>query len=231
MGFNADVAAEYDQWYRRPEGQYADALEKELFLRLVQPREGQSLLEVGCGTGHNLEFFDGLGLEIAGNDPSRHMLELAARRLGPRVRLSQGQAEGLGFDDDSFDIVALITVLEFVSDPVEALKEAARVAKLKVYLGILNKASMLGIARRAKGRFRESIYNQARFYTIWEIEQMVRSVLGPVPLTWQSVLFFPLGWHRYCQRADRLLSFGRNPLGAFLGICIAQRDTQEVANR
>ena len=224
MGFDINVATEYDQWYRRPEGQYADAVEKELFLRLVEPQEGQSLLEVGCGTGHNLDFFSGLGLEVAGIDPSRHMLELAARRLGPRVRLSRGQAEALSFDNDSFDIVALITVLEFVSDPLEALKEAARVAKVKVYLGVLNKASILGIARRAKGRFRESIYNQARFYTMWEIEEMVTMVLGQVPLTWESALFFPLGWHRYCQRADRLLSFRGNPFGAFLGICVATEE-------
>lgn len=220
MGFNADVAAEYDRWYRRPEGQYADALEKELFLRLVQPRGGQSLLEVGCGTGHNLEFFRGLGLEVAGIDPSEPMLELAARRLGAGVRLSPGRAEGLSFDDDSFDIVALITVLEFLPDPAAALKEAARVARQKVYLGVLNKTSILGIARRLKGRFRESIYNQARFYAVWEIEGMVAKVLGRVPLTWESVLFFPLGWHRYCHSVDRFLSFRRNPFGAFIGICV-----------
>jgi len=66
MGFDATTAAKYDQWYRNPKGQYADAQEKELFLRLVQPRKGQSLLDIGCGTGHNLEFFMELGLDVTG---------------------------------------------------------------------------------------------------------------------------------------------------------------------
>jgi len=220
LGFEADVAAKYDDWYRRPEGRYADALERELFLRLVQPRKGQSLLEIGCGTGHNLEFFRGLGLEVAGVDPSEHMLEIAGKKLQAGVTLSLGQAEELNFGDGSFDIVTLITVLEFCSDPAEALKEAARVAREKVYLGVLNKASLLAIVRRVKGRFRESVYNQAKFYTIWAIERMVKRELENVPLSWGSILLFPLGWHRYCHKADRLLSFRRTPFGAFLGICI-----------
>ena len=220
MGFDADVAAKYDQWYQTSEGQHADALEKELFLRLVQPQRGQSLLEVGCGTGHNLEFFRELGLDVTGVDSSEPMLQMAARRLGSGARVFHGQANGLGVADNSFDIVALITLLEFLSDPAGALKEAARVSREKVYIGVLNKASILGITRRVEGKFRKSIYNQARFYTIWEIEAMARRVLDRVSLTWESVLFFPLGWHRYCHRIDRFLSFRWNPFGAFLGICI-----------
>ncbi len=29
-----------------------------------------------------------------------------------------------------------------------------------------------------------------------------------------------LGWHHYCHKADRSLSFRKNPFGAFPGICI-----------
>jgi ubiquinone/menaquinone biosynthesis C-methylase UbiE len=222
MSFDAGVAAKYDQWYQRSAGQYADALEKELFLRLVQPQKGQSLLEVGCGTGHNLRFFRELELDVTGIDSSEPMLQAAARRLGPGAKLSLGQANELGFADNSFDIVAIITVLEFLSDPAGALKEAARVSRGKIYIGVLNKTSFLGISRRVEGKFRESIYNQAKFYTIWEIAKMVRRVLDKVSLTWESVLFFPLRWHRYGHRVDRFLSFQRNPFGAFLGICITK---------
>ena len=222
MEFNADVASKYDEWYQRPEGKYADALEKELFLRLVQPQKGQSLLEVGCGTGHNLEFFKELGLDVTGIDSSKPMLQIAASRLGSGVKLSLGKANRLEFDDNSFDIVALITILEFIPDPAEALKEAARVTREKVYIGVLNKASILGITRRVESGFRKSIYNHARFYTSWEIERMVKGALDKVSLTWESILLSPLGWHRYCHRIDRSLSFHRNPFGAFLGICITK---------
>ena len=226
--YDAEAAAKYDDWYRKPEGRYADSMEKELFLRLVQPQKGQTLLEVGCGTGHNLEFFRELGLELAGVDPSEPMLEIAVSKLKSDVGLSLGWAERLSFADKSFDIVALITVLEFCSDPAEALREAARVAREKVYLGVMNKVCLLDITRRVKGKFRESIYNQVRFYTIWELKRMVKRELGSVGLTWESALFFPLKSHRFCCRADRLLSFRRNPFNAFLSVCITRGEDSQA---
>ena len=211
-------ATEYELWYQTPEGRYADTLEKELFLRLLQPKLGQSVLDIGCGTGNNLAFFKELELKAAGIDASKPMLDIASKKLGTDAELYWGHAEELPFDNDSFDIVTLITVLEFVSDPTKVLKEAGRVARVQIYLGILNKISLLGINRRIKGKFRDSIYNQAKFYSVWEIEAMVRRAIGKVPLEWRTTLFFPLIWHKYIRRLDRLLPSVNNPFGAFLGV-------------
>ena len=60
------------------------------------------------------------------------MLQMAAKRLGPETRFLLGKADRLAFDNNSFDIVALITVLEFLPDPVGALKETIRVSREKV---------------------------------------------------------------------------------------------------
>ena len=203
---------------KRPEGQYADNLEKGLFLKLVQPKSGQSVLDIGCGTGHNLAFFKELELKAAGIDMSKPMLDIASNTLGSDAELYWGHAEELPFGNNSFDIVTLITVLEFVSDPIQVLKEASRVAREQIYLGILNKISLPGINHRIKGKFRDSIYNQARFYSIWEIEAMVRRAIGKVPLEWQSTLFSPLSWHKYIRWFDRRLPSANNPFGAFLGV-------------
>ncbi len=213
-----DRATQYEFWYQTPQGQYADTLEKKLFLKLVQPKSGQSVLDVGCGTGRNLSFFKELELREAGIDASKPMLDIASKKLGTDAELYWGHADELPFDNDSFDIVTLITVLEFVADPTEVLKEADRVARAQIYLGILNKISLLAINRRIKGKFRDSIYNQAKFYSIWEIEAMVRRAIGKVPLEWQSTLFFPLSWHKYIHRLDRLMPYANNPFGAFLGV-------------
>lgn len=213
-----DQAAQYEPWYQMPEGQYADTLEKKLFLKLVQPKSGQSVLDIGCGTGHNLAFFKELGLKAAGIDASKPMLDIASQKLGTSAELYWGHAEELPFDNNSFDIVTLITVLEFVPDPTEVLKEAGRVARVQIYLGILNKISLLGINRRIMGKFRDSIYNRAKFYSIWEIEAIVRRAIGKVPLEWRTTLFFPLSWHKYMYWLDRLLPSVNNPFGAFLGL-------------
>lgn len=219
-------AREYEHWYQTPEGRYADTLEKALFLRLIQPKFGQSLLDIGCGTGNNLAFFKKLGLKAIGIDNSKPMLDIAAKKLGTEAELHLGRAEKLPFDNDSFDIVTLITVLEFAPDPIKMLKEAARVARAQVYLGILNKTSLLAISRRIKGKFRGSIYNRAKFYSIWEIEAMVTRTVGKVPLRWQSTLFFPLSWHKYIHQLDRLLSLANNPFGAFLSVKL---DVEKIA--
>jgi ubiquinone/menaquinone biosynthesis C-methylase UbiE len=211
-------AAEYELWYQTPQGRYADTLEKSLFLRLVRPKLGQSVLGVGCGTGHNLAFFKELGLKATGIDISKPMLDIAAKKLGSEVELYRGHAEELPFDNDSFDIVTLITVLEFIPDPTKVLREAARVAREQIYLGLLHKTSLLAIIRRIKGSFRDSIYNRAKFYSIWGIEGLVKRALGDLPLDWRSTLLLPLSWHKYTHWLDSLLSLTNNPFGAFLGI-------------
>lgn len=213
-----DHAAQYALWYQTPEGQYADNIEKELFLKLVQPKSGQSVLDIGCGTGHNLAFFKELELKAAGIDISKSMLDIASKKLSTEAELYWGYAEQLPFRNNSFDIVTLITVLEFVSNPIKVLNEASRVARELIYLGILNKISLPGINRRIKGKFRDSIYNQARFYSIWEIEAMVIRAIGKVPLEWRSTLFSPLSWHKYIRWFDRRLPSANNPFGAFLGV-------------
>lgn len=217
--FGAKTASGYDQWFQTPGGRYADRMEQELFLRLVRPRPGQSLLEVGCGTGHNLEFFQSLGLKVAGIEPSPAMLEIATRRL-PGVPLLQARAENLPFRDNSFDLVALITVLEFLPEPLRALREAERVAAGKLYLGVLNRTSLLGVIRRIKAKFTESTYRQATFYTIGEVKRLLEEIEEKPHLAWGSVLHFPLSGHRLFGGLDRFLSFRRSPFGAFLGICL-----------
>ncbi|MCD6452743.1 MAG: class I SAM-dependent methyltransferase [Dehalococcoidales bacterium] len=222
MAFDNQLAAKYDRWYQEPKGRYCDAMEKELFQRLVQPRRGESLLEVGCGTGHNLKFFRGLGLDITGTDISDAMLQIAAHQLGAEARLSRQPASHLSFGDNSFDIVVLITALEFMADPIAALKEAARVSRDRLYIGTLNKLSTLGINRRLKGKLKPSVYNQAQFYNIGEIKGMLSKALDNARFDWASALFIPLRWYQHWGRLDRSLSFHHNPLGAFLGICVVK---------
>lgn len=219
-----NVASSYDRWYHSPEGKYIDAQENELFLRLVRPEKGQSILEVGCGTGHNVVFFQRLGLKVAGVEPSAAMLNIATARCGGGVDLCPGDAGALIFPDNSFDIVAIITALEFMPDPDGALKEAFRTSRKTVYLGILNSVSIIGISRRIKSLFRKSIYREAHFYSIWDIKRMVRNAAPGVSIEWGSALFFPWGWHHLFGGLDRALSFHRNLFGAFLGIKLTKSD-------
>lgn len=227
--FDKEMADRYDSWYLSPAGRHVELMETDLVLDLLKPTKGQSLLDVGCGTGNHLLLFRQMGLEVAGVDPSEAMLRVARDKLGHTAELHLAWAEELPFDDNSFDIVTLITSLEFSHRPFLALQEAFRVARAKVFIGVLNSMSANGIHRKLEALFRKTVYGRARFYSVWELRYMVRRVLGVCRVEWGSVIFLPLplyGWDRaLCHWIPRR----RNPLGAFLGMRVEILYTHQAA--
>lgn len=203
--FNDKIARHYDDWYTTREGHYFDVKEKKIIRQLLKPREGESLLDIGCGTGHFLEWFKTFGLALTGVDNSKAMLEVAKQHLTTSVSLIPADAQNLPFPDNSFDMVTMITVLEFLDQPDIALKEALRVARSRMFLGILNKYSILSLRRKIKRLFKPSIYAQAKFYSIWEIFGLIKSIDGDLQARWQTTA------------SNRLLP---NPFGGFIGILI-----------
>lgn len=83
-------------------------------LEMLPPKPGMRVLDVGCGTGAQLERYRDAGCTVACVDTSVGMLETAKRRLGNvDVRLTDGTA--LPFPDDSFDLATISFVLHEVS--------------------------------------------------------------------------------------------------------------------
>jgi ubiquinone/menaquinone biosynthesis C-methylase UbiE len=90
------------------------------------------VLEIGVGTGLNLEHYPaGIeGLTLVEPDP--HMTRRLREKLGQtglEAELVEAPAEQLPFPEDSFDTVALTLVLCTVPDPEAALAETRRVLK------------------------------------------------------------------------------------------------------
>jgi ubiquinone/menaquinone biosynthesis C-methylase UbiE len=191
--FGEEVASGYEAWYGTPEGRRADALEKAVLQRMLHCfPDAHSVLEVGAGTGHFTRWLSGEGLTAVGFDLSAAMLR-EAKRLNDATWI-QGDAYRLPFAQGAFDVVALITTLEFLSRPHEALSEGLRVARQGLLLGVLNRWSPLGIQRRLTGLFRPSVYDEARFYSVRALEGLLRSVAGErARLVWETTLM-PDGW-------------------------------------
>lgn len=222
--FDEKIAESYDLWAETPQGRKACRLEGELLLRLGDLARSQSILEVGCGTGIHLDIFLREGMNVMGTDISPHMVRLARQKLDKDVHLLLGDAENLPFKENSFDYVTLITTLEFIPDPERAIHEALRICRGKVLLGVLNKYSFLGIKRRLKGMFRLTIYNRARFYSMWELKSLVTKAVPKAILDWASVLVLPMSLQHRFPSLERWLSFRKNPLGAFLGMAVSIRE-------
>ncbi|OLN28788.1 Phosphatidylethanolamine N-methyltransferase [Desulfosporosinus metallidurans] len=89
------------------------------------------VLEVGVGTGKNLEFYP-TECEITGIDISPGMLKkakLRARDTKAQVELKEMDAQYLRFEDNCFDTVVATCVFCSVPDPIKGLQEIRRVCK------------------------------------------------------------------------------------------------------
>src|SRR3954452_25441840 len=85
-------------------------------------------LEIGAGTGANVELYPAAVTELVLAEPAEPM----ARRLEakhPQATVVHAPAEELPFEDDSFDTVVSTLVLCTVVDPDRAIGEIARVLK------------------------------------------------------------------------------------------------------
>jgi ubiquinone/menaquinone biosynthesis C-methylase UbiE len=189
-------------------------------LDMLKPVRGDSIIDIGCGIGANLLSFVEMGLQATGLDSSPYMLDIAAKNLGNRVDLHRGFAEDLPFDDNSFNYACLITTLEFVEDPQKALEEACRITKDKIFIGVLNRYSIKGIQRRIKGMFVKTVYNRGKFFSVWELKQIVRTVLGDVPISWRTTCQLPVIHGNIASRIEQLSLLQRCPFGAFAGMVV-----------
>jgi ubiquinone/menaquinone biosynthesis C-methylase UbiE len=99
--------------------------------RLWSKVEGTRILEVGVGTGKNLQYYPA-GAEMIAIDLSEKMLERAKRKASEQkleVHLQQMDVQKLEFADKSFDTVVASFVFCSVPDPVCGLMEVKRVCK------------------------------------------------------------------------------------------------------
>ena len=202
--FNFNDARAYEEWVTKTRSRTEADLENCLMIDMLKPIRGESLLDIGCGMGASIKPFYEKGLQVTGIDPSPYMLDIAMKQFGHRVEFYRGVAEDLPFDDNSFNHACLFTSLEFVDDPQKALSEAFRVAKDRVFIGFLNRYALTGIGRRVKGIFTPTIYNRAKFFSVWEIKNMVRKLMGPVPVCWRTVCQFPGPWGLWMKQIEGL---------------------------
>jgi ubiquinone/menaquinone biosynthesis C-methylase UbiE len=100
--------------------------------------------------------------------------------LGVAVEMGGGiyvRANALSFPFGAcaYDLTALITVLEFVPDPDRVLREAVRVSRRGLLVGVLNRRSVTALARRVRGG---EVWSSARFFTTGEIGRRLGRAAG-----------------------------------------------------
>src|SRR5688572_32671589 len=100
----------------------------ESVLDALNVRVRMSVLDIGCGAGLFCRMAADRGAVVSGVDATAMLLGIARRRV-PLAELRQADMEELPFPDDSFHVVTAFNVLPFAESPLEALREAKRVAR------------------------------------------------------------------------------------------------------
>jgi ubiquinone/menaquinone biosynthesis C-methylase UbiE len=154
-----------------------------------------------------------LGYQIAGADISPFMVR-QAKTLWSEGGLLDAASSSLPFEAGSFDLAVFVTCFEYMPDPVGVLREAARVARKGIVLGLMNSWSLPTVRRKLQMALgKNDYYLTAHFYSLTQMKSLVRKAFGnSARLTeWKTTLFpAPLGLER-----DTGI-----PFGAFLGVAI-----------
>jgi len=103
-----------------------------LFVEFAGVRDGERVLDVGCGTGSlsaTLVRVTGAS-KIVGIDPSKGFIEYARTLVtDPRVTFELGDAQELPYADGSFDRCMALLIVNFVPDAPKAANEMRRVTR------------------------------------------------------------------------------------------------------
>ena len=124
---------------------HAQGADLDALASLVQGRSQARVLDLGCGGGHVSFKVAPQVREVVAYDLSQDMLSVVARAARERglgnVVTTQGVAEKLPFDDDSFDAVLSRYSAHHWRDVEGGLREAARVLKPGGTVGVVDAVS------------------------------------------------------------------------------------------
>jgi SAM-dependent methyltransferase len=171
------------------------------------------ILDVGCGTGANLEMLSEFG-DSAGVDISGEALAFCRERGLENVK--QGAAEALPFDHSSFDLVTGLDVVEHLDDDLAGLKEMRRVLRRGGHALIFVPAFMFlwGV--------QDDISHHRRRYTLEQLKRVMHESGFEVErASYVNISFFaPILLGRLLMRAFRIRPESENniTIGALNGI-------------
>ena len=151
------LRTEYDVWHERvftadPEHDDASSPWYQLVRERIGSVAGLRILEVACGRGGFVRELSRAGAYVTGCDFSLAALRVGQGKLrtvenGGSPALVQGDAQGLPFANESFDIVVSCETIEHVPDVKRALREMWRVTRPggKLFLTTPNYANLMGL--------------------------------------------------------------------------------------
>ncbi len=204
---------QYDAWYDTPRGRWIADTEYGLVHSLLALQPGDTVLDVGCGTGWFTRRAADDGAHVVGLDRDAEALAFAETLGAGCVSYVHGDATALPFADAAFDAVLSVTALCFVEPWPQALAEIVRVSRRRFVLGLLNRHGLLWLEKGRHGG--SGAYRGAHWHTRAEIGKVLRQ-LPVCRVRYRYGVFLPTG-SKVSRSLERCLPSGL-PLGSFLAV-------------
>lgn len=157
-------------------------------LQILSNYTAPKILDIGCGTGFNLEYLQQRGYtNLVGLDFSTDALKFCqSRRL---TQLTLGDGAGPPFGDSSFDVIMALDLIEHLEDDESALQAVARLLKPDGSLVIFTPAFnfLWGL--------QDEVSHHHRRYTAAQLRRKLETNgLIVNKLTYTNTFLFPLIW-------------------------------------
>jgi 2-polyprenyl-3-methyl-5-hydroxy-6-metoxy-1,4-benzoquinol methylase len=131
------------------------------------------VLDAGCGEGETIERLgDLLPHPVQGVDLNPESVEFASSRL-PDDRFEVGDLTDLGFEDDSFDLVLCLEVLEHIPNPEPALIELSRVCSSEILISVPHEP-WFRLGSLARGKYLSGWGNHPEHVNHWNPKTLRR---------------------------------------------------------
>lgn len=131
-------AAHAEEWDQLRSMHVAESEVEEAMAGLLEASPLGRMLDIGTGTGRNIELFAERSARFTALDNNGEMLRLARAKLAAlvpdkfdasRVEITLGDFNALPLPDDSFDTILLHQVLHYAQNPIRVIAEASRVLR------------------------------------------------------------------------------------------------------
>jgi ubiquinone/menaquinone biosynthesis C-methylase UbiE len=185
-GYARDFDHIYDDTGKGPIARYIDtSLRKEMRLRFentfaqLQPMQGRSMLDAGCGGGrYAIPAAKAGASHVLGIDFSDTMLDLARQKataegVADVCRFDNGDLLTYPIEEKSFDYAIAIGFFDYMQDPEAALRALTRAARRRVFVSLPKRWHVLTPQRWVRYTLFKCF---VRFYSRPEVERLAASV-------------------------------------------------------
>lgn len=176
------------------------------FIKKFLDKGDKKILEIGCGTGLNLELFRKMGYESFGVD-----IKISSLKEGEDKNILKGNAINLPFKEGGFNKVFILDVLEHIEKYEDVLKEVHRILEVggEIYITVPAFNFLWGE--------NDKLSEHKRRYTKNGIVNLLKKYNFSVKkaIYWNFFMFFPMLLYRFLYKfltIDKIKGPSKNSL-------------------